>query len=141
MTDSRAKGAAYERQIAAKLFGLTGITFKRDLDQYRQNCLGDLIPDDPAWPFTLELKRYAEGTGCKAAWREQATKAAEAAKRFPAVIYRFDRRDDRVSVPLEVIFAALGDSHAGTTEWAEISVEGLAFIAAEIMAKEATKWA
>lgn len=132
--NSRNKGAAYERDIAARLLGLTGITFKRDLEQYRSGERGDLVPDDPAWPFVLELKRYASGTGCKPAWREQATTAANAAHRFPAVIYRFDRRDDRVAVPLEAIAAAFGEGHIGSTEWAEITIEGLAYLAAEIMA-------
>jgi hypothetical protein len=135
MADSRRKGAAYERQVAARLHGLTGITFKRDLDQYRASEHGDLTADDPAWPFALECKRYASGTGCKPAWRAQATAAAGAVGKFPAVIFRFDRLDDRVSVPIEAIAAAFGETHTDCTEWAEITIEGLAYLAAEIMAK------
>lgn len=133
--NSRAKGAAYERQVAARLLGLTGISFKRDLEQYRAGEHGDLIPDDPAWPFTIECKRYASGSGCKPAWRNQAAQAAANARKLPAVIYRFDRHDDRVSIPMEAIAHAFGETHTGCTEWAEITIEGLAYLAAEIMAK------
>lgn len=132
--NSRNKGAAFERLIAAQLFGLTGITFKRDLEQYRSAEHGDLIPSDPAWPFALELKRYANGTSCKPAWREQATKAAASESRFPCVIYKFDRRDTWVSVPISAIAAAFDRKESISTEWAEVTIEGLAYLAAEIMA-------
>lgn len=132
--NSRNKGSTFERQIAAQLFGLTGVSFKRDLEQYRAADHGDLIPDDPAWPFVLECKRYASGTSCKPAWRDQATKAAASVQRFPAVIYKFDRRDVWVSVPVAAIAAAFDRKEDACTEWAEITLEGLAYIAAEIMA-------
>lgn len=128
MTNSRNKGAAFERTIAAELFLLTGISFKRDLEQTREAEHSDLIPSDPAWPFALEVKRYASGNGCRPAWREQACKAAEAGNRIPCVIFKYDRLPIRVAVP----FAAFGD-HA-STEWAEITLEGLAYLAREIMA-------
>lgn len=135
MADPRRKGAAYERQVAARLHGLTGITFKRDLDQYRASEHGDLTADDPAWPFLIECKRYASGTGCKPAWREQANMAAFRAGKFPAVIFRFDRLDDRVSVPMDAISFAFSGAYSNVSEWAEITIEGLAYLAAEIMAK------
>ena len=133
--NSRQKGAAYERQIAGRLLGLTGITFKRDLEQYRQGERGDLIPDDPKWPFILELKRYAKGNGCRPEWRRQACAAANAAGKFPCVIFKFDRMDDRVSVPVAAIASAFGEAEAPDDQWAEITIEGLAYIAAEIMAR------
>jgi hypothetical protein len=133
--NSRNKGASFERQIAAQLFGLTGVSFKRNLDQYQTVDQSDLAPSDPAWPFEIECKRYADGTGCKPAWRQQATKAASATGRFPAVIYKFDRRDITVSVPIEAIAQAFDcDKHTACTEWAEITLEGLAYLAGEIMA-------
>lgn len=132
--NSRNKGSAFERQIAAQLFGLTGVSFKRDLEQYRATDHGDLIADDAAWPFVIECKRYADGTGCKPAWRAQAAAAALAANRFPAVIYKFDRRDTWVSVPMAAIAAAFDRKQLESTEWAEVTIEGLAYLAAEIMA-------
>lgn len=131
--NSRNKGAQFERAIAARLFGLTGVTFKRDLEQYRAGEHGDLIPDDPAFPFVIECKRYAEGTTCRPAWRAQATAAASKANRYPAVIYKFDRKDERVSIPFEAICAAFGDKHSGSTDWAEITIEGFAYLVGELM--------
>jgi len=131
--NSRNKGATFERQIAAQLFGLTGITFKRDLEQYRAGDHGDLIADDPAFPFVIECKRYADGRTCKPAWRDQAAKAAAAAGKFPAVVYRFDRAGTVVSVPMAAIAGAFGGT-ADHDGWAEISIDGLAYLAAEMMA-------
>lgn len=128
--NSRNKGATFERSIAIELELLTGIQFKRDIEQYRAADHGDLIPSDADWPFTLECKRYASGTGCAPAWIIQATKAAKADGRIPAVIFKFDRLPIRVAVPM----TALGFDHAG---WAEIDLDILAFLAREIMAGKA----
>ena len=128
--NSRTKGSTFERDIARELELLTGVSFKRDLEQYRAGDHGDLIPSDPAWPFVLECKRYASGNGCAPAWKEQASKAAEAEGRIPAVIFKFDRLPIRVAVPM----AALGHDYAG---WAEIDLPALAYLAREIMAEKA----
>ena len=128
--NSRNKGATFERSIAIELELLTGIHFKRDIEQYRAADHGDLIPSDTDWPFTLECKRYASGTGCAPAWIIQATKAAKADGRIPAVIFKFDRLPIRVAVPM----TALGHDHAG---WAEIDLDILAYLAREIMADKA----
>jgi hypothetical protein len=50
MTNSRTKGASFEREVAKLLLLELGITFKRDLRQYQEADHGDLIPDDPAFP-------------------------------------------------------------------------------------------
>jgi hypothetical protein len=131
--NSRVKGARFEREVAARLEELTGVSFKRELNQYRQSSLGDLIADNPTWPFSVEVKRYAEGAACKPAWRAQAQAAATATGKLPAVVYRFDRQGTRVSVPFAAIAAAMGGNDA-PGEWAEITIEGLAYLAAEIMA-------
>lgn len=132
--NSRNKGAAFERAIAAQLFGLTGVTFQRNLEQVRTVDHSDLTPDDPAFPFALECKRYASGTGCKPAWRAQSARAAALIGKHPCVIYKYDRLDTRVSVPFSAIAAAMGGD-ANPDEWAEITIEGLAYLAAEIMAQ------
>ena len=54
----RAKGAAFERQIAGMLFDELGIKFKRNLEQYQMKNLADLTSSDASFPFLLELKRY-----------------------------------------------------------------------------------
>lgn len=129
---SRNKGSAFERAVAKELFLLTGVTFKRDLDQYRASDRGDLIPDDPAWPFLCECKAYATGTACRPAWQEQATRAAMAAGTTPAVIFKYDRRPVRVSIPLSAICPDMPAS-----EWVEITLQAFAALAAEKMAEGA----
>jgi hypothetical protein len=134
--NSRNKGAAFEREIAGRLFGLTGVSFKRDIEQYRAADHGDLIPDDPAFPFVVECKRYAAGKACKPAWRAQASKAARAVNKLPCVVYKFNHADIWVSVPFAAFTAAFG-GRDNPDEWAETTIEGLAFLASEIMAARA----
>ena len=130
MTNSRNKGAQFERDIALELELLTGVRFKRNLEQSRAVDHCDLITDDPAWPFSCELKRYASGNGCKAEWMGQATRAAAKNGKIPVVIYKFDRLPIRGAVPL----IALGHPYPG---WAEIDLPALAYLAAEMMAEKA----
>lgn len=131
--NSRNKGAAFERAVAIELELLTGVRFKRDIEQYRAGDHGDLIADDAAWPFVVECKAYAAGTGCKPEWIVQASKAANAVRKLPCVVYKYDRRPIRVAMPMAAIAAAYG-AIALTEEWVETTVAGLAHIAAEIMA-------
>lgn len=127
--NSRQKGAAFERAVAQELLMLTGVSFRRDLEQYRASDRGDLIADDPAWPFLIEAKAYAAGTGCKPEWKEQASRAAKAAGLVPVVVYKFNRRPITCALPLSAICPAMP-----ADQWAEVSLRGLAFIAAEKMA-------
>ena len=127
---SRRKGATYENEIAGQLHDRLGITFRRDLEQYRATERGDLIPDDEAFPFVIECKRHAEGVNCLAAWKAQAVAAAKAARKRPAVIFRFDRQQTRVAVPL----SALCDAWPAD-DWAEVSLDGFCLLAREIMAE------
>lgn len=134
--NSRDKGASFERAIAKELELLTGVRFKRDTEQYRESELGDLVPSDPAWPFSLELKRYAEGKSPLQAWFDQAERAAAKSGKFPALIWKYDRLPVRCAVP----FAAIGKAVGGTfthDEYAQVSLEGLAYLAREIMARNA----
>lgn len=133
MVNSRNKGSAFERDIAKELARLTGFTFKRNLEQVRavDNC--DLLCSDPDWPFSLELKRYAKGCDPLTAWIEQAKSAAAKNGKFPCVVYKFDMKPIKCHVQLSAIGAALGQSWPND-EWATITLEGLAYIAREIMA-------
>jgi Holliday junction resolvase len=128
---SRTKGASFERAIAAELEALTGVRFLRNLEQVRTAAHGDLIADDDGWPFSIECKRIANGASCLTAWKEQAANAARLANKLPAVVFKFDRLPVRVAVPLSAI---CGDG--APAEWAEISLDGLAYIAREIMAEQ-----
>jgi Holliday junction resolvase len=131
---SRNKGSGFERDVARILCELTGVRFQRNLEQVRAADHGDLVPDDPAFPFLIECKRYASGVSCLTAWKDQASRAAAASRKIPAVVFRFDRRPVRVAVPL---WCAAGSRGQPSGEWAEISVEGLAYLASEFMAERA----
>lgn len=133
MVNGRNKGAQFERSIAKMLEAELGISFKRDLEQYRASEHGDLIADDPAWPFSLELKRYAQGTGCRQSWWVQACAAAEATGKLPCVIYKYDRRDIRCVVSFTALYRAFG-SECKSDHQAEVTLETLCWIAREIMA-------
>ena len=126
---SRNKGSSFERQIAQELFLLTGISFKRNLEQTREAAHGDLVADNPAWPFSCELKRRAAGISCLTAWKEQATRAAALTGKTACVIFKFDRQPIRVAVPLAALVAG-----ADAEEWAEVTLEAFAFVAREMMA-------
>lgn len=134
--DSRAKGARVERDIAHILEGLTGVKFLRNLEQSRSADQGDLIPDDPAWPFSIEIKARAAGISCLAAWKAQSARSAEACGKLPAVVFKFDRQPIRVAVQFKALAQACGATFGDADEWAEITLPGLAYLAAEMMAAE-----
>lgn len=133
MANSRQKGAAFERKVATLLFQETGITFKRDLDQYRERDRGDLIADNIQWPFLLECKAYASGTDCKPAWWLQAVTAAQTAGKYPCVVYKFNNAPIKCRVGIDAIVRAHNGS-AVTDKTADITLQGLAYLARELMA-------
>lgn len=121
MINSRNKGASFEREIARALFDELGIEFKRDLRQYQQAEYGDLITDDPAWPYCLELKRYKAGpVGGMTAWWDQVERAAARVKQRPVLIYKYDRQPIRVVLILMDVKA-------------DVSFEDFCYIARETM--------
>ena len=133
--NSRTKGAAFERRIAKELFDLTGITFKRDLDQYRERDRGDLLPDDDDWPFLIECKAYASG-GFQEAWWKQAHKAALAVNKRPCVIWKINNRGVLCRVQIRSVVECLTRSNwsAEDAHTCDVSLEGLAYLAREGMA-------
>lgn len=133
---SRTKGAAFERAIARDLEALTGVRFVRNLEQVRTAAHGDLIADDPAWPFSLELKARASILSCLNAWKDQATKAAALCGKHPAVIFKANRQPVRVAVPFSTVAAAFG-VQITSVGWVEMALDELAVLAAEIMAAKA----
>lgn len=128
MVNGRNKGAAYERTIAQQLFDELGISFKRDLEQYRTGGHADLIPDNEYFPFTLELKRYRDGPiGGSPSWWQQVEVAAEREGKLPCLIYKYDRKPDRVVIPL----ASVMDGGEGKIE---TDLQTFCFIVRELMA-------
>lgn len=135
---SRTKGASAEREVARELFAELGITFNRDLDQYRANGRGDLIADDADFPFLCEIKRRRVANGCEGAWEAQAFEAAQRAGLHPAIIYRGDRRPWRVRIYMDAVAESVGAAAVSTT-WVETDLQGFAWIAREIMAVRAMR--
>ena len=132
MPNSRNKGATFERDVAKMLSDELGIQFSRDLRQYQAADHGDLVPDDPDFPFIVECKRYAIGTGCAPQWWAQAQRAADAAGKLPCVIYKYDRRDIRCVVPFTALYAAFG-SECRCDYQAEMTFEAFCYLVREMM--------
>ncbi|WP_299945312.1 hypothetical protein [uncultured Ruegeria sp.] len=137
MTNSRRKGAAFERQVAGELLTYTGIRFKRNLDQYQEKDHGDLTPEDPGFPFEMECKAYASGADCKSGWEAQAFTAAEKTGKFPAVIYKFNSRPIRVRIWEDALAEAFDTTPLNCGLKVDVSLQDFALIAREIMARRA----
>ena len=137
MTNSRQKGAAFEREIAKRLFQELGIIFRRDLDQYRQRDRGDLLANDGSWPFLLECKVTAR-PGYQSGWTSQVFRAVEDSPLHPCVVWKTPRQEPRYRVWFDALAEGLG-GHAVSTQYADLSATGFAYIAREIMAGRAAK--
>ena len=100
MTNSRNKGAAFEREIANSLNEELNLTLplKRILEQTREKFLPDLI----LWNWYLECKRYGQGNEPVEKWWSQVLDAAKD-RGIPALIYKFNNRPIKVRVPLHTI--------------------------------------
>lgn len=105
MVNGRHKGAAFERQICKMLAEEIGdLNWRRDLEQYRAGGHGDIICDDPDWPFVLELKRYKEGGVVPPTqWWFQAVFAAKEVGKLPALVYKYDRQPIMVQLHLATV--------------------------------------
>lgn len=133
MPNSRNKGAQFERHVAALLRDELGIKFKRDLRQYQESERGDLIADDPAFPFLIECKSYASGTDCRTGWEKQARNAAAKVGLYPVVIWKFNNHPIKCRVPIKALAEAFSTS-AATHRTADLYVQDFAYIVREIMA-------
>ena len=102
MTDSRKKGAAFERQIVNRLNDFFAshnldITCKRNLDQYQSANLCDIeIPG-----HAIECKAYKSGWTYQTAWWNQVCGAAK--DLTPILIWKFNNKTIRCTVPLYAI--------------------------------------
>ena len=137
MTNSRNKGAQFERDVAKELFLRLGISFKRDLDQSRERDRGDLIASDPEFPFLIECKSYAKGHGCKEAWQDQARTAADGTGKHPVVIYKYNNAPWRCYVWMSALAEGLGGEPVRLSSGVDMTIGGFCQIAREIMARRA----
>jgi Holliday junction resolvase len=101
MVNGRQKGATAEREVAAILFDELGLNFKRDLEQYRSADHGDLLCDDPDFPFCVEVKRYKTGCSASPLWWDQVKKAATACGKQPLLVYRYNHQDWKWRMPAQ----------------------------------------
>ena len=115
MTNSRNKGASFEREIANELTTKLELKhqLKRILEQTREKHLPDLI----LGRWYLECKRYGSGNEPMDSWWEQVVSASGRDK-IPALIYKFDRRPIKVRVPLSIL-----NENFSFNENIEISIE------------------
>ncbi len=111
MVNSRTKGRSGEYEIRDILLDQLGLTFKRDIEQFRQADRGDLLCVDMDFPAVIEVKRYAKGGETpRGAWWDECCKAATAAGKWPLLVGRFDRMDWRWRLPAQVLID-LGHPH------------------------------
>ena len=129
MTNSRTKGRSGEYEIRDILFDQLGLTFKRDIEQFRQADRGDLLCVDMDFPAVIEVKRYAKGGETpRGAWWDQVCKAADG-KGIPLLIYRFDRQPIRMVFPLHVV----GDYPENNQMTCTVGVEEGSMLIREVM--------
>ena len=97
MTNSRNKGASFEREVANLLTNDLNLNnnIRRILEQTREKHLPDLM----LGRWYLECKRYGSGAEPLEAWWQQVLDATRN-KGIPALVYKFDRRPIKVRVPL-----------------------------------------
>lgn len=115
----RAKGAAFEREIAKLIELETGRKLRRRLSQYQQSGLSDLEPaDGQSFPFLIECKRYARLSAAND-WYDQIVTAARSVENkddaFPCLIYKLDRMQIQVRIPIEAIVCLGGTRLAEDT--------------------------
>ena len=121
MVNGRQKGAAAEREIAKLLFDELGMTFKRDLEQYRAADHGDLICDEP-FPFVIEVKRYKTGCAPQPAWWDQVCAAAKSAGLLPLLVYKYNHQQWKWRMPAEAVMRA-GLPHGCSTMRADAELD------------------
>ena len=106
MADSRNKGAAFERAIVKRLNAFfeergDAIECKSKLDQYQANNLCDIeIPG-----YAIECKAYKSGWWFAPAWWDQVCRSANG--RTPVLVWKFNNKGIRVTVPLYALNPAL----------------------------------
>lgn len=125
--NSRQKGAAFERDVANYLNTELGTSLRRNLTQYQINDLGDLITDDPSWPFTIECKAEAKvSTKPRPAWWHQVTLAADKAGKAPVLIYKY------TGYPVRVVMRARDAFDAADADFTvEVDMDAFVYLARE----------
>ena len=132
VTNSRVKGASFERTCATKINqwfqDYTGydIEVKRDLEQYRSGDHGDLI-GLPGW--TIECKRYNSNGSVfyRREWWEQVVTASLSNGTQPVLIYKYDRQP----MCCVVFLSSISSNYVSKQSTAIISFDTWLMLAAE----------
>lgn len=113
-----------------------GIKFQRNLEQVRTAGHSDLVPSDPDFPFSLELKRRRAGNHIPAgAWRQAQEASSKDDALFPGVIYRYDRLPPRAVVPFSAIVEAeTGHKSNNLDDQADLSFPAFCKLTRELLA-------
>lgn len=130
--NSRAKGAAGEREFIKEISGYLGeeavAPLKRNLEQTRAG--GHDIVGLDGW--AIEIKRYrVVKEGDIARFWVQAVEQAQKVGRVPALAYREDHRSWRVRIPLKYLRAEM--DWEGVEWTAEVSLEAFAAFVRETL--------
>ena len=130
MTNSRNKGASFEREVANLLTNDLNLTnnIRRILEQTREKHLPDLM----LGRWYLEFKRYGSGAEPLDAWWKQVLEATKN-KGIPALVYKFDRRPIKVRVPLGAINPSL---HLDSPFTADLLWDDFIFLLKELYAND-----
>ena len=130
MTNSRNKGASFEREVANLLTNDLNLTnnIRRILEQTREKHLPDLM----LGRWYLECKRYGSGAEPLDAWWKQVLEATKI-KVIPALVYKFDRRPIKVRVPLGAINPSL---HLDSPFTADLLWDDFIFLLKELYAND-----
>ena len=130
------RGSSFELEIARLLEMELGIKFQRNLEQVRTAGHSDLVPEDPAFPFSLELKRRRAGNYIPAgAWRQAQIASSLHDGSFPCVVYRYDRLAPRAVVPFSAIVEGeTGSKTHNNEDQADLSFTAFCKLTREILA-------
>jgi hypothetical protein len=101
MTNSRNKGASFEREIANLL--TEDLELKNNVRRILEQTREKHLPDLRLGQWYLECKRYGSGAEPLEAWWTQVKNATEKNNGIPALVYKFDRRPIKVRIPLGAI--------------------------------------
>lgn len=133
MTNSRNKGASFEREVTNLLTKDLNLTnnIRRILEQTREKHLPDLI----LGRWYLECKRYGTGAEPLEAWWQQVLDATRQ-RGIPALVYKFNRRPIKVRVPLGAINP---DLHLDSPFTADLLWDDFIFLLKELYLADITE--
>ena len=130
MTNSRNKGASFEREVANLLTNDLNLT--NNIRRILEHTMEKHLPDLMLGRWYLECKRYGSGAEPLDAWWKQVLEATKN-KGIPALVYKFDRRPIKVRVPIGAINPSL---HLDSPFTADLLWDDFIFLLKELYAND-----